>query len=81
MIGVTTALIATPIIGDEILAASLMGGIHTMDNGTTSEQRDRRRTGEQGPNGATPKYVAGLVIAMIAILAVQVIGLKGFVQH
>jgi len=52
-----------------------------MANETTSSQRERRHTGERGPNGATPKYVGALVIGMIAILAVQVIGLKGFVQH
>ncbi len=80
MIGVTAALAATPIIGDEVLAATIMGGLH-MNGDTTSEQRDKRRTGEQGPNGATPKYVGALVIGMIAVLALQVIGLKGFVQH
>lgn len=51
-----------------------------MGNETTSAQREKRRTGE-APNAATPKYVGAIVISMVAILALQVIGLKGFVQH
>lgn len=73
-VGLTAALALTPIVGDEIIGVTLMAA------DTTSAERDRRRTGD-APSQATPKWVGALVIGMVGILALQVIGLRGFVQH
>lgn len=73
------AIIALPPYGDETLGLALIGAVSTTMDDTTSSQRDPRRSG--GGAVGVPKVVAFIVIGALVLLALQVGGLRGFVQH
>lgn len=78
------AIVVLPPPGDEILGidlAAAIGGTAMSDMADTStgQRGAYRRTGAGDSNVA--RWVGIIVIGSIVILAVQVGGLRGFVQH
>lgn len=80
-LGVGGAIVALPPYGDEpiglALGAAIAGGKPMEYN--SSDDREKRKSGA-GDNG-TARWVGIIVIGAIAILAIQVGGLRKFVQH
>jgi len=81
-VGVTGALIALPPPGDEglgiALGAAISRGRNPMEY-NSSDEREKRRSGG-GDNGVA-RWTGIIVIGAIVILAIQVGGLRSFVQH
>lgn len=80
-----TTVIVLPPYGDEPIglalgAAIAAGGKHMEDQETTSGYRETRR-GRTAVGADVAKFAGIIVIAAVVILALQVGGLKGLVQH